>query len=139
MNIRIQTDCTNVNWEHLASILKTVGMAHYPPESHRLAFSNSYAVIFLYAGDRLIGFGRALSDGAYQAALYDLAVDPDFQKQGLGSLIANNLMETTGGQKHHSLRVTGQRIVLRKKGIQKNEDRHGLLHECRWYDKEGIH
>ena len=35
----------------------------------------------------MIGFGRAISDGTYQAAIYDVAVNPDFQKKGLGNII----------------------------------------------------
>ncbi len=41
----------------------------------------------------MIGFGRAISDGAYQAAIYDVAVNPEFQKKGLGNIIIENILE----------------------------------------------
>ena len=34
-----------------------------------------------------MGFGRAISDGAYQAAVDDCAVHPDIQGKGLGRAI----------------------------------------------------
>jgi ribosomal protein S18 acetylase RimI-like enzyme len=40
----------------------------------------------------LIGFGRAISDGAYQAALYDCAVVEEFQGKGIGNIIMNNIL-----------------------------------------------
>jgi GNAT superfamily N-acetyltransferase len=48
--------------------------------------------VFIYADDRLIGLGRALSDGQYQAAVYDCAVHPDFQGKGVGSLIVEQII-----------------------------------------------
>ena len=41
---------------------------------HKLksAFLASYAVIYVSDSDKLIGLGRALCDGEYQAAIYDM-------------------------------------------------------------------
>ena len=35
----------------------------------------------------LIGFGRAISDGEYQGAIYDVAVLPENQGKGVGRVI----------------------------------------------------
>jgi len=40
----------------------------------------------------LIGFGRVISDGAYQAAIYDCAVLPEFQGKGIGTTIMKNIL-----------------------------------------------
>lgn len=80
-------DCTGVDWNVVSDTLRQVGMVYYGPEVHEKAFANSHTTVFVYEGDRLIGFGRALSDGAYQAAVYDLAVVPEYQKQGIGRSI----------------------------------------------------
>jgi len=61
------------------------------------AFNNSFAVIFILEEDRLIGMGRAISDGACQAALYDIAVDPRYQGKGLGKRITNELCNRVSG------------------------------------------
>ena len=48
--------------------------------------------MFVYHADRLIGFGRAISDGVYQAAIYDCAVLPEFQGKGIGTIIMKNIL-----------------------------------------------
>lgn len=92
MNLRIQKDCSHIDWELVAETLKRVNMAYFNAEIHKKAFGNSYAVIFIFEEDKLIGFGRAVSDGTYQATLYDIAVLPEHQGQGIGRLIVENLL-----------------------------------------------
>ncbi len=92
MTIRVEDGCTGVDWNGVQGILKRVGMGYHAPGIHQKAFEASYATVFLYDGSQLIGFGRAISDGAYQAAIYDCAVHPDFQGKGLGKKIIEALM-----------------------------------------------
>ena len=87
MDINIKLDCSNVDWEAVSNILKDVGMGYYEPDLHEKAFNNSYVSVFVYRDNRMIGFGRAISDGAYQAAIYDCAVVPEFQGKGIGRTI----------------------------------------------------
>ena len=68
-------------------------MAYHDPDVHRTAFEASYVTVFVYHGDRLLGFGRAISDGAYQAAIYDCAVVPEYQRRGIGTIIVKNIMQ----------------------------------------------
>lgn len=93
MNLQIQHDCSKIDWELVKETLKRVNMGYFDAETHKKAFENSYAVIFVFAEDKLVGFGRALSDGAYQAALYDIAVVPEHQGQGIGRIIVEGLLE----------------------------------------------
>lgn len=92
MKLDIKHDCSGVDWKAIAETLKSVGMAHYEPGVHQRAFEASHTTVFIYHAERLIGFGRAISDGVYQAAVYDCAVLPEFQGQGIGSIIMNNIM-----------------------------------------------
>jgi ribosomal protein S18 acetylase RimI-like enzyme len=92
MDIEVKFDCSGVDWKTVSDTLRDVEMGYYDPSLHRKAFENSYVTVFLYHRNRLIGFGRALSDGAYQAAIYDVAVNPDFQRRGLGSTIIRNIL-----------------------------------------------
>ena len=48
--------------------------------------------VFLYTNDKLVGFGRAISDGEYQAAIYDCAVNSKYQGKGLGNVIMENIL-----------------------------------------------
>ena len=93
MDIELKFDCTGVNWKNVAATLKAVQMGYYAPEVHQKAFKNSTVTVFAYQSDQLIGFGRAISDGAYQAAVYDMAVNPQCQGRKIGSLILKNILE----------------------------------------------
>ena len=63
MDIEVKFDCTGVDWRLIADTLKDAGMGHHDPSLHKKAFENSYVTIFIYDGSRIIGFGRAISDG----------------------------------------------------------------------------
>jgi GNAT superfamily N-acetyltransferase len=95
MELKIQTDTKNINWERVPEILKEVGMAFHPAEKHRRIFAKSHSVVFIFDGDILIGFGRAISDGECQAAIYDVAVLPAYQGKGIGRMIVQNLVQQT--------------------------------------------
>lgn len=92
MNLKIQCNCININWDNVSEILKRVGMAYFEGEVHQKAFENSHTVVFAFDNDKLIGFGRAISDGVYQAAIYDVAVLPEYQGKKIGATIVNNIL-----------------------------------------------
>ena len=92
MNLRVQFDTSNIKWDFVAEILRQVNMANYTGEIHKIAFNNSYTVVFVFDEENLIGFGRAISDGAYQAAIYDVAVLPAYHGKGLGKMILNSII-----------------------------------------------
>lgn len=46
---------------------------------------------------KLIGFGRAISDGVYRALIDDIIVDRAYQKKGLGKVIVENLLKQLDG------------------------------------------
>ena len=77
--------------------LKQAGMAHHQPEVHRKAFAASYITVFARYDGQLVGFGRAISDGAYQSAIYDVAVRPEYQDRGIGSLMVKNILDQLPG------------------------------------------
>lgn len=93
MKLKIQYNCLNIDWNYVSEILKTVGMAYCEGEMHKRAFENSHTVIFAFDDDKLIGFGRAISDGIYQAAIYDVAVLPEYQGKNVGRSIVNGILK----------------------------------------------
>ncbi|MCH4260228.1 MAG: GNAT family N-acetyltransferase [Clostridium tyrobutyricum] len=93
MDVKIQYNCSNVDWNRVSKILEEVNMAYFAPEIHKKAFQNSYTVVFVYHSDKLIGFGRAISDGVYQAAIYDVAVLPEYQGKHVGSTIIKSIIK----------------------------------------------
>lgn len=92
MELDVKQDCTGVDWKTVSETLKRVGMSYDEPAIHRRAFEASHTTVFIYHYDRLIGFGRAISDGVYQAAIYDCAVLPEYQGQGVGTTIMQHIL-----------------------------------------------
>lgn len=97
MEIEIRCDCSGINWKTVSETLKRVGMAYDEPDVHRRAFEASHTTVFVYQATRLIGFGRAISDGVYQGAVYDVAIVPEFQRKGIGTIIMKKIMERLAG------------------------------------------
>lgn len=95
MNIIMKKDCLNINWSEVINILKTVGMSYADEELHKKSFENSYTVVFIFDEENLIGFGRAISDGIYQSAIYDVAILPEYQGLGIGKTIIENIVNNT--------------------------------------------
>ena len=56
-------------------------------------FINSTIVISAWAEDRLIGCVRVLSDKIFRSIIYDLAVMPEFQNQGIGKELVRRCRE----------------------------------------------
>jgi len=93
MNIKIQYNCLDINWNDVSNILKEVGMSYFEENVHKKAFENSHTVVFVFDDDKLIGFGRAISDGVYQAAIYDVAVLPEYQGKKIGATIIDSILK----------------------------------------------
>ena len=131
MEIDVKQDCAGVDWKKVTEILKCVGMGNHEPEVHKRAFEASHTTVFVYHAGRLIGFGRAISDGAYQAAIYDCAVLPEFQSKGIGTTIMKNIMSRIshcnvilyaapgkeGFYQRHGFRKMKTGMALFKKGL----------------------
>ena len=51
--------------------------------------------------EKLVGFGRMLSDGLLHAVLFDVIVLPEYQRNGIGAEIMNRLLDKC---KKHQIR-----------------------------------
>jgi len=54
--------------------------------------AGSTVVVSLWRGKRLVGFGRAHSDGIHRAVLWDIVVAGDLQGRGLGRRVVEALL-----------------------------------------------
>lgn len=97
MDLIYKTSCDNIPWGKVPALLHKVNMASTDVEIHRKSFEASFAVVFVFDEDRLIGFGRMISDGVRQSALYDIAIELDYQGRKIGQEIVSRLMETSPG------------------------------------------
>jgi ribosomal protein S18 acetylase RimI-like enzyme len=61
-------------------------------EDLRVAVDRSEPVVSAWDEDKLIGFARATSDGIYRAGIWDVAIDPDYQRLGLGRKLVETVL-----------------------------------------------
>ena len=92
MVVHFVYECDKVDWVSLMKLLNRSNMRTYAPEIHKQAFENSYRAVFLYDEDKLIGCCRLLSDGVYQGAIYDVAIDEQYRGAGLGTKLVKELI-----------------------------------------------
>lgn len=55
--------------------------------------SKSYFTISAYVNNKLIGFGRIISDGILHAMIYEMIVLPEYRGKGIGSEILKRLVQ----------------------------------------------
>jgi ribosomal protein S18 acetylase RimI-like enzyme len=92
MEIEVKFGCENIDWGELCELICAAPLGIREPERLRIASENSSVVCSVYVSQKIVGFGRALSDGQYQSAIYDVVVSPVHQKMGIGKLIMESLM-----------------------------------------------
>lgn len=98
MNITYKITKEDVNWQEVADVLERSGLSKHPAWEQEIIFKNSYAVVFVYDEDKIVGVARALSDGVCQAAVYNVAIDDEYQGYGIGRKLIEALLEQVEGQ-----------------------------------------
>lgn len=93
MKIQIKYGIESIDWIALCELIRMAPLGIRDPEKLKIAARNSFVVCSAYVSNQLAGFGRALSDGQYQSAIYDVVVSPEYQKMGVGKLIMKSLLE----------------------------------------------
>lgn len=72
------------------------------PIHNRQAFENMFRhanlIISAWDGDKLVGISRSLTDFSYVAYLSDLAVDVQYQKQGIGKQLIEKTKSALGAE-----------------------------------------
>ncbi len=71
-------------------------------EKWREILSKSSFVYSVFDKDKLIGMGRIVEDGV-MCMFYDIVVHKDYQNQGIGKMIMNNLLDFTKDKKYSSI------------------------------------
>lgn len=97
MSIEIRTTTENIDWQAVSELLKSVHLSQLDAEAQRRVFENSGVVSFLYDENRLIGCGRALTDGIAQAAVYNIALAEEYRGRGLGRKLIESILEQVKG------------------------------------------
>ncbi|MEM9327496.1 MAG: GNAT family N-acetyltransferase [Bacteroidota bacterium] len=69
------------------------GLSAKSDEATQVGLDNSIHSVMLLVEDRCIGMGRIIGDGGCFCQIVDICVLPEYQGQGLGRLIMENLTE----------------------------------------------
>ena len=84
----------------VARVFDASGITRPTADLPRIArmFSAPCLVISAWHDDRLVGLSRSLTDHAYCCYLSDLAVDKDYQKQGIGQALIARTQAVIGDE-----------------------------------------
>ncbi len=82
--------------EELHSLFQSAGFDVRPLSRLVGAISGSSAYITATDGDKLVGFGRLLTDYHSIAYINYMTVDPGFRRKGIGQTILRKLVEAAG-------------------------------------------
>lgn len=88
----------NIDWEELSALFK-VALGEKPAATLKTVFTNSRFRCFVKQDGRLVGAGRAVSDGIDVSYICDVALLPEVQGMGLGKQIVGRLLELSRGHK----------------------------------------
>ena len=93
--------------------------------------ANSDAIVSLWVGNEIVGFGRALSDGVYRGVLWDIVIDQDHQGQGYGKLIVKKLLKAKKikNTKKIYLMTTNKKLFYSQIDFKEVTTQELLIHE----------
>ncbi len=93
------SDSHDINLDELSVLFNTVGWERRTADRERLAqlVRGSLWVVSALDDGRLIGFARAVSDGATNAYVSTVAVLPEYQGRGIGKEIMRRLIDGHDG------------------------------------------
>lgn len=94
-----------ISFDDIGILTESVGWGkrfHQSEEKWRYVLDSSTYIAYIKEGDRVIAFGRILEDGI-MCMFYDICVHPDYQGNGLGTLIMNHLIDKVKDKEYISL------------------------------------
>jgi ribosomal protein S18 acetylase RimI-like enzyme len=120
MKISLSNSIENVEWSRMKEIYHSVGWTNHNEEKIKKVFQSSNVVVIAYDEDNIAGFGRALSDGVFNAAIYDVVVDEHYQNKGIGQKIIENLLaQLKDISCVHLVSTSGNEEFYKKAGFRK--------------------
>jgi len=87
----------DINLYDLEKLCDAVGWVRRPLQKVKIALKNSFLIICVFEKrqnlKKLIGFARVTSDHSFNATIWDVAIHPTFQKQGLGKTLMHQVIK----------------------------------------------
>lgn len=121
MKIDYKTN-NEITSEEVINIFNSVGWDKNP-EDILYAFKSSYYVTANH-NDKLVAFARAISDGVYYTSIFDVIVEPQYQKKGIAKKMMKMLLSEFKGSYFFLSYTEGNRAFY------ENADLKIYLPEC---------
>ena len=93
--------------------------------------ANSDVIVSLWVGNKIVGFGRALTDGIYRGVLWDIVIDQNYQGKGFGKLIVQSLLSSKKikNTKKIYLMTTNKKLFYSQLNFKEVTSQNLLIHE----------
>ncbi len=115
MKTEIKKNIDNIDWNKVSALFESVGWGRRDPDKLKRAFKSSQVVVFILSAGNLIGIGRALTDFEFYATIFDVIVLPEYQGNGYGRMIIENLLKPLQGLRFVHLTSMPDKVEFYKK------------------------
>jgi len=120
MEICINSDFSTANLDEMKKVYASVGWIKHTNEIIKQVFEASSVIALVTFNDGIIGVGRAMTDGVFNAPIYDAVVHRDFQRQGIANKIMEFFLDKLSNVSCiHLISTTGNEEFYRKLGLKK--------------------
>lgn len=79
--------------EDFAMLRREAGLSPVTPEQASIAVAGGWAAAHVTQEGAAVGMGRLIGDGGWMFQVTDMAVHPQYQRQGLGDAILTRLLQ----------------------------------------------
>lgn len=141
MNIKeleVIDNCDEVDFEEVNRILNFYGLSDLDTPTQEKVFRNSYVTVFLRYKDKIVGVGRAISDGITHASIYNIAVRDEYRGQGIGKVIIDEILKRVNGCTV-TLYTHPRHIGLYEHwGFRRMKTSYAIFHNEGYYEEQGF-
>jgi len=122
----LSDELSTIDWWALANIMAEANLFDRKAFDIARAFHGSYASVFAFHGDELVGAARATSDGVYYATVFDVVVAKGHQGNGAGRLLMEGLLAKLPFERIFLTSVFGKEAFYEKFSFLRQTNAMGL-------------
>ena len=111
--------------QEFSNLTESVGWGRDDRAVVEMALKNTLFAVCAYDGERIVGFGRLIGDGAMFVYVQDVMVVPEYQSQKIGTELMNHIMKTVADYKAASPCLRA--YLGASKGKEKFYERFGFV------------
>lgn len=120
MQLRIRHGFDSQWLDDALHLYREAGLGHKDAGQLREALVQSYRVVTCWNAEELCGIGRLISDGVYYAAIFDVAVHPSYQRQGIGRRLMHELEQAVPGLRIYLTATFGNEPFYERLGYRRH-------------------